>query len=109
MGDTEMKYNFEKLLLAYVEEIAAQSTGIPPARLKEKTREMRVVFSRWLVWDFLREYNPKLYTFHKIARDYAHNHASVIHGINVLAFRQVGWRAEAQKFFDERIEKILNY
>lgn len=95
-----------KLLLKYVECVAANSTKVRPEDLRKKSRLKEVVFARWIVWDFLHNYG---YSYPNIAKIYGYKtHTAILHGVKYLNYKQSGWRKESKKYFDEKINEISN-
>jgi len=93
-----------------IELIASQATGIPVEDLMLKEKTERIVFARWLVWDYIKKYKYpfEFDSLKMIGGLYGKNHATVLHGIKALANKQVGWRAESQKFFNKKIAELIN-
>ena len=99
-----------KISIEDLETIAAKCCGTTILRMKENTKDSHIVFSRWLVWDYIVKYlYPKEFTsLQKIADLYAKDHASVLHGVKTLKERQFGWRLTAVKEFWETLTNQIN-
>jgi chromosomal replication initiation ATPase DnaA len=94
----------ESIDIKEVINISEQSCRIPPGSVHEKTSKWKVVFSRWLIWDYLRKRTSM--SLASVGWEIGKkDHATVKHGIKCLENEVfAGDRKEFKRKFEKTID-----